>query len=173
VTTVEFVTELDVAFAGVVSAGLVGVLAPVMAWLVARANQQHERKLARDERVYARRSVVYEDLIAYLQRSMLVIHRTHPIIGPQPPPPEPPGEEELIRLQARVAAFGSEDVVDRLAESTRRRTSFHAHAFAYEQMRAHARDTMQSRLDMDEARERAGQQLMEIERRVRDELTQP
>jgi len=110
------VTELDVAFAGVVTAGVVGVLAPLISWRIALGNQQHQRDLVRDERIYASRSKVYEDLLVYLHRNMLVVRRTHPVTGPQPPPPKPLDDDELLRLQARVAAFGSQAVLDLLTE---------------------------------------------------------
>jgi hypothetical protein len=127
----------------------------------------------RDERIYASRSKVYEDLLVYLHRNMLVVLRTHPVVGPQPPPPKSPSDDELLRLQARVAAFGSREVLDRLAKFGNDLSSFHAQASLYQRFRDGQEDpktTARTGERMQEARERAQQALPPIEQLIRDEL---
>ena len=104
---------LDVAFAGVIVTGAVGVGAPFLNLLNGRADRRHERKLAQDERLFRGRSEVYVDLLTSAQEEMLRVERTFPILALSdgPEPPEPMSDEAVTALTARIAAFGSERVV--------------------------------------------------------------
>lgn len=103
---------LDVAFAGVLTTFLLGVVGSVVALLSGRADRRHGRLLAQDERLFAKRSAAYEAMLAQAHREMAAMARTYPllVIGKPLDLPEPLSEDEWLRLRASVEAFGSHRV---------------------------------------------------------------
>jgi hypothetical protein len=99
------VSSLDVALAGVVTTGLVGLLAPLVGAWVARGNREHERTLARDERVYAAASGAYEALLTSCARAVTraaVLHqeareRAEELRKPKPPVQDEPDDPAARR----------------------------------------------------------------------------
>lgn len=59
-----------------------------------RLERRHQRSMAKSERLHAQRLSLYNDVARELERWRAVAVRTHPIIGPQPRPPEPIADEE-------------------------------------------------------------------------------
>jgi len=165
------VDELTVAFAGVVAAGVVGVTAPVVNWLVARENRSHERRLAHDARLFERRAAAYTDLLAACQRLMQYVERTEPIWGPGPEPPEPPSDEEQRELDARVGAFVSRQVDEQLNAFRTTIVDFHDHVIAYREARDTSHTTAEHGTKMHAARDEARRKMRLLEATVRDELT--
>jgi hypothetical protein len=160
---VGIVTVVFAHYAGKESREQVGALA--------KKQHGHERILAHDARLYESRSRVYEDLLADVHRDQLAMARTHPIIGPMPPPPPMLSDEEYLRLTARVAAFGSPEVLTALEAFTAKVRGFFAEAHTYDAMnlqQGHA-DPM----PMHNLRQEAGDRLKELEGLVRHELTAP
>ena len=102
-------TALDVAFAGVVATGLAGFASALITSSIAKRNRSHERQLALDERVYARRADSYHRYMTYLNElaayldSLGVTTRVFSDKGAS--------NKDLHELDAAVTAFGSEDVV--------------------------------------------------------------
>ena len=74
--------------------------------------RQHEKDLARDERQQRRREDAYLALLASLEVGRLRLSRLRPGFGsiPHPEPPAMPSTDEWVAIEARVGAFGSEDV---------------------------------------------------------------
>jgi hypothetical protein len=58
----------------------------------------HSRQSARSERLFAARSEAYQDLLRQLHTVMLIIERTEPMIGPAPPPPERPSDDDWSEM---------------------------------------------------------------------------
>lgn len=166
--------ELDVAFAGVVATGAIGVFGLFVALVNGRADRRHARQLAQDERLFARRSEVYEELLALTRLTMLAIQRTYPFmtVGEPEAPPDPPDDAEYSRLMARVAAFGSPTVLAALDDFQRKTNEFGAEALV--QRRVEARPGGEADYPrMHRVREEAAELLEVLERRVREELTTP
>jgi hypothetical protein len=98
---------IGVAFAGVFVAGL-GL---VVTYVNGHADRRHTRQLAHDERLFARRSDVYVDLLNFVFRQRDVVARTYRMLeapGMPGPPPDLP-EDEVRLLEARLVAYRSPD----------------------------------------------------------------
>lgn len=85
------------AMVGVVSGTILGWVGSA---LNARSARGHERTMANDERRHRRMEAVYLPQITDLQRIMLMVERTQPILEPSPAPPPPPTDDEFAQLQA-------------------------------------------------------------------------
>jgi hypothetical protein len=179
---VAVVTELDVAFAGIIAGAVVGGTAPWVTWIVAKSTRAHERRLAADARLYASRSDVYQRYMAYLYGVMLTIERTEPIlqIGPEPAPiPVGPTDEEASELGAHLATFGAPAVLDAAEEFIRLSRDFFGRATAARLIRdqhgggrpvpmvGEAYEALHA------ARENAREQLRRVEAAVRVDLAEP
>ena len=118
-------TELDLALAAVITTAILGIVGAVMTWLVAKQNRQHERQIAHDTRLYERRSTIYVEMLVDLRRQVRQFQRVSEwaralFTDPAAPAPNPgvvlPSDEETDQLRSRVAAFGSQEMVDLLSE---------------------------------------------------------
>jgi hypothetical protein len=117
------IDALDVAFAGVVIAGL-GLF---LTALNARSDRRHAKELAHGERLFVRRGDVYVDLLASVYERMELIDRLYLLVEKGSPAPDevdihrtPQGQMRL--LQARLIACRSRTVAeawDRVVEQTR------------------------------------------------------
>jgi len=97
-----------VALAGVISAGAVGFASVVASVLNGWFTRGHDRRMAREARVYEARSRVYEEALVWAQRRQVdLVQALDPDadIALRSPTPDEAGE-----LRARIAAFGSPDV---------------------------------------------------------------
>jgi hypothetical protein len=112
-----------VAILAVILGPAVGALGLLFGWLqvrgershalsLAQAQHQHERQLKRGDRLFEKRGDLYVQLLTFLDRQLLRVERTNPLmtIGPPQDPPGPEDEEEASRLQAEVGAYGSAEV---------------------------------------------------------------
>jgi hypothetical protein len=73
-----------------------------------------EQAFERAKLIRADRSAVYVAVLAFASRLVRIAQRTHPVMEPAPEPPPWPDELELELLYARLDAFGSSAVRDRL-----------------------------------------------------------
>lgn len=138
--------------------------------LLAREQHEHERRLARGERLFDRRAEAYEGLLRQLQRALLTVDRTHPIVGPKPPPPDPPTDEEWGAMLARVAVLGSEELMDAFELFVSKVNQFHIYASTYTRVRDQGASIGDTTKQMERFRVEARQALTATEKRMREEL---
>jgi hypothetical protein len=70
---------------------------------------EHDRRLRSGDRLFEKRGDLYVRLLLFLDRQLLRVERTNPIMtvgGPQEPP-EPEDEAETAQLQSEVGVYGS------------------------------------------------------------------
>jgi hypothetical protein len=138
-----------------------------------RSERRHALRLARGGRLHQQRLAAYADLAAYLERERLYLHRTEPMIGPQPDPPAPLDDDEWTRLTGRMSVSGSREALLALEEAQRRAHSFNGALMAYRGMRnQNALQMPAARQRMDEVRTRASEAIDEVERLMRNELAE-
>lgn len=89
----------------------VGVRAQRQAEREAAESREHSREMVHETRLWEARSRLYEDLLAHVGTYAAIVEQTHPLRGwSDPERPEESSPEELIRLDARMRAFGSERI---------------------------------------------------------------
>jgi hypothetical protein len=76
----------------------------------AATTQAHERAMAREARLQARRERAYVRILEHCYYLATWVDRVEPFIGPTPDPPPPVPDAELWRLNALTAAHASADV---------------------------------------------------------------
>jgi hypothetical protein len=168
------------ALAAAIGGPVVGATGVAFGWLSTRGDREHTlmlaegqqrnaRALARDDRLYADLRSAYFELLTFLNLIGDVIHRTEPIIGPQPDPPEPPTDEETRELFARVAAIGSDDVAAALQELTRITRKFWSYVFTVRAIRDQQAGGAPFQ-ELQETRELFAAKTREIEALIRAEL---
>ena len=89
------------------SALVAAVVSPVTTWLIARGTQDHERRLAQDDRVFDRRSETYKDVLRDGRRDIRAFGQA---MDPEDEPPDPSvfgTPDEWADLEARTMVFGS------------------------------------------------------------------
>lgn len=172
------VTELELVLAGIISTGVVGIAGPVITWQIAKAGRAHERRLAHDARMFEQRSSLYLAMLVTLRRELRavtgLVEWAHDPTGPNPGVPAFPTADEIDELYARVAAFGSNEMLKRVREL--RKAGLEAWSSGYEERGALEEGASQEELDANLARldaipPDAQGKLTAVERRVRDELT--
>jgi hypothetical protein len=137
------------------------------------SRQAHEQRLARGERLFEKRSAVYEEMIGLLRRWHEQIAATEPSIFSLAgaPPPEPPSPDEQRALNAKLRTFGSKDVADKYDEFMRSTLEFNAWAL---QVRTaiEVQAAQVPREQLEAARKTVHADLATIEQLVSDELAQ-
>ncbi|MGO9179172.1 MAG: hypothetical protein ACLQHS_07850 [Candidatus Limnocylindrales bacterium] len=95
------------------------------------AQAKSDREKSRIERVQANRAATYVDLLEHVYRTQDYVTRTLPFVSftGDPGPPDFPPDDVMRRLNARVAAFGSPDVLGRLEALFRFATEFSSAVF--------------------------------------------
>jgi hypothetical protein len=79
---------------------------------VAALQHEHERDLARGERLFEHRGAAYEAMLGFLQVWWERIADTEPILrlAGAPPPPDAPGPDEWRPMYVRLRTYGSAPV---------------------------------------------------------------
>lgn len=106
-----------VAILAVILGPAIGALGLFFAWLqgqgerslrlsLAEAQQQHERQLKRGDRLFDKRGDLYVRLLGFLDRQLMRVERTKPLItiGSPQDPPGPEDEREAAELQAEIGS---------------------------------------------------------------------
>jgi hypothetical protein len=142
----------------------------------ARDEQEHQRKLGREQRIFDRRSDVYVSLLTNLEREVSSAERIYPLMGPAPAPPTALNEDEWMALKASIRAFGSREVQLLLGEFNAVVSEFAGAWRACETLEKaglrHTDDFSKSFQTLDKARRRLREELLsKIEVRVNQELT--
>ena len=101
-----------VALAGVISAGAVGFASVVASVVNGWFTREHDRRMAREARVYEARSRVYEEALIWAQRRQTVLLKA---LNPDTDAlVRSPTQDEAGELRARIAAFGTQGVSEAL-----------------------------------------------------------
>ena len=114
------------------------VTTSVVAWinhLDRGGDQEHERGLAREQRLQERRGATYRDMLSMVYLVGDVIAQTLPVFERVPAPPriDGPSPETEREMTATVALYGSAAVVERLeAVSTASRDFFLAAQYLHD-----------------------------------------
>jgi hypothetical protein len=168
---------IDVAFVGILTTFVAGLAGLLVTLVNGRADRRHARRLARDERLFEKRSAVYEDLLTNAEREKAAMERTYPFFvegGSPPKLPEPLSDEEWWRLRARVAAFGSEPVRAAVDAYRKKAAAFFAQARTFRAMEAQGRDVRpDAYVESDRVRREAHALLEALASAVRGELASP
>jgi hypothetical protein len=79
---------------------------------LAEGQHEHEHRLQAGDRLFAKRGDLYVRLLEFLDRQLLRVERTNPIMtfGAAQEPPESEDEAETARMQAEVRVYGSAEV---------------------------------------------------------------
>jgi hypothetical protein len=126
-----------VAILAVILGPVVGALGLFFAWLqgqgershrlsLAEAQHQHERQIKRGDRLFDKRGDLYVRLLGFLDRQLMRVERTNPLmtIGPPQDPPGPEDETEAAELQAEIGVYGSDEVWKMILELSSASRSF-------------------------------------------------
>jgi len=91
------------------------------------SRQTHERLLASGERLFEKRSAVYEDMVGLLRLLWEEVVATAPqlTIAGAPPVPEGPSPDERRAMNKKLHTFGSKDVADAYEEFVTSVVGFH------------------------------------------------
>jgi hypothetical protein len=122
----------------------------------AKANRQHAWDLAREERVQARRADAYVETIRFLYHAMAVVDGIFPFWreAGSPDPPDPPSDEDVWPVQARLDAYGSDQMQDLLEEWGKLRRQFYNRARVLAEMQREEEQLAKLNFLSDEERER-------------------
>ena len=132
---------------------------------------EHERELARGERLFERRASAYEEMVGVLHLWMERINLTMPIIRFEgdPEPPDPPGDDEWRGMQVRLRTFGSAAVADAFNYFIATVNEFYAQLTAMRDARAHGEGNEPFK-KLQDARVQVQEALRALEQLVSDEL---
>jgi hypothetical protein len=139
------VTELELALASVLVTGFVGVATPLFAWLVARGNRRHERRLAHDARVFEHRATLYQDLLRSLSNEVLAFYARYRVIEGD----RVTGEVTDAEWLSQVGAIASPEVREAVSGFTTWASRFHSAWAAFESFSG--ADSEEARLEFREA----------------------
>lgn len=147
---------------------------------LSREARDHERALARESRLQDRRAQTYEEMLLVAYRAQDVIDETMPVLrlSSAPPPPEPPSIEEQRVMLAKVAVYGSPEVLNRLRAFSSATREFGRAVWYMQTLHpdtsmppvGSADDLMQAHRDLEAARFNVRSALDELERTAREEL---
>lgn len=98
------------------------------------AQTKADLEKARIERVQRNRTATYVDVMEHVYRTLDFVTRTLPIMSwaGAPGPPEFPADDDIRSLNARVAAFGSPEVLARLEALYRLANEFTGAVFVFQ-----------------------------------------
>lgn len=161
---------MDTAQLGILSTAIVGGLGIVVPALNASGDRKHQQRMARSSRLYAQRLELYNDAARAVGVLRAIANRPQPVIGPQPGPPAPMSDDELLELNARLAVGGSAAVLDAVRESSRALALFLGAVGVYEAARAAGVPWTDERKQMEEARDAVYDAIKDAERVMREEL---
>lgn len=173
-----------IAFAATIGGTVVAVAGVWFGWLQSKGERhqavvlagkqhEHERKMARGERLFDARAVAYQELLRMLYRAMTTIDRTEPIITTTPPPVPPPRptDEEWDEMMAKVAVFGSQELVEAFEHFVSKANGFHVWAATFKAIKNQQADIADTAEQMNKHRQEARDALKAIERLMREELS--
>jgi len=78
---------------------------------LAELQHEHEWRVARESRLHNELRDTYQAVLDLVGAMATRVERTHPILGPVPPPLPMPMDEDMLRLTAQLARVGSDDVI--------------------------------------------------------------
>jgi hypothetical protein len=168
------------ALAAAIGGPAVGIAGVVFGWLNSKserettlknsaAQREHERELARDERLHDELREAYEELLGFFRLLGEVVGRTRPMLSPAPAPPSLPGDDELRRIFARASVIGSEEAMDAVKEGAVRYRAFLAAAWTLDDVEKQGGDKTGLWQAIQTAREQFTEQVDLLEKLIRSE----
>jgi hypothetical protein len=161
--------------------GLAGVIGNVVnGWIgrkqaieLAENEHEHQRELARGERLYARRASVYEEMLGFNYVVMARVEDAEPLIqlaGQQGAPPEPPSDEEFRTMQVRLRTHCSIEVGNAFDDFAKKAHTFWGHVMVVRTLREQHGQMGNAIVELQAAREEVRNSLRTLERLVSVEL---
>jgi hypothetical protein len=158
------------------------VFGPISAGIVALRVQSrqhaHERRRDQTAREQERMARTYVDVFEYVAKVEDWVDRTEPFMttSTAPGPPDLPTDEELRRLRVQVTLFGSQAILDKLAELRKAAKLFEIDVGLYRVARGGARPDLANfegpaRRGLDENRQLVRKVVRAIEQVARDDLS--
>jgi hypothetical protein len=167
------------ALAGIVLSAFLGYLS----YRTARDGRDDAHKLAietraaaaddaRRARLFERRKDVYEDMLEYSYRIEDTVARTEPEVSWEgmPGPPEWPAEDEARRQSARIAAWGSTELREKLKAQRKALQEFQGAVFIFRSNRDGGVATMEDMQKMSDTRAAVRALVKDIVELVNEEL---
>ncbi len=170
---------------GIAATAFVGVFGPYLAYFgskrqrahereLAADQHEHERQLAADARLFERRAGAYVELLRHVHNDSLRVARTHPIISfGEPEVPDPLPQDERLSMFGRIAAFGSQGVLEEAETFARTVNEFFINASTLDRVRDTESETRELRETLEELRGKAREAIEGLEKRIREELERP
>jgi hypothetical protein len=149
---------------------LVGVAGVVVPYFSGRDQREHERKLARDDRLHDELRGAYQELLNWVSRMSSVVERTHPTIGPLPEPLPLPSDEEATRIAARVEVIGKDEVIAGMNETWRAFMHFGYAAGFLNQVAGRPSADADARKNVEEARQKFRDEQEALGEAIRSEI---
>jgi hypothetical protein len=141
---------------------------------LAEKQHEHERELARGDRLYARRAPVYESMMKIVQPTMEHVERRNPIWSStsDPPLPPEPSIEDQRAVQIELRTHGSKEVGDAFHDFVQKVHRFQIEASNFESIerRGQGQQVTDARMQMDAARDEARAAADNLARLISDEL---
>ena len=173
---------MDTATYSVIFTGTVGIIGLVLGYrgtrAILRANavertadREHERRLARDARLFDRRADVYESMMAYCEMHMQTVESRCPVIGPGPEAPNFPIDvEEKMSLRGSFSAYASPEAEEALDSFLNQTLAFYVRADLFENLNEQGPPAGEALKEMNEARVDARARFSELRARIREDL---
>lgn len=158
---------MDPAWAVAIVAAL-GIIVPEVG---RRYERRHQHRLSRADRLYAQRLVLYNDVARGFELVRMNVERTHPLLGPLPPPGEGLSDDEATSLYARLQVGAAPAVIAAAHELGDRRRSFAGAVMVFEGVQdAAGQQRIDARREMDDARRQFHESLDALEAAMRADL---
>jgi hypothetical protein len=154
-----------VALAATIGGAVVGVVTVtanvVLAWIrrgqeveLAEKQHAHERKLARGDRLYAKRVPVYEAMNRVVNPMLEYVEARNPMLtyNVEPDLPPEPTLDEQRELHLKLATYGSTAASHAYVDFVKKVRLFHIHATSYERTKDSPRGLAGAGIEMENAR---------------------
>jgi hypothetical protein len=161
-----------VGLAGVISNVVLAKLRQGQELDLADRQHVHERELARGDRLYERRALVYEQMMGVVATTMEHVERRNPMISfsNEPPLPDEPSVDDQRAMQIKLRTHGSKAVGDAFHDWVQKVRQFQLNATAFEMVRDQRAPFTDEREVMDDARVEAREAADKLARLLADEL---
>jgi hypothetical protein len=164
-----------VALVSVIASGAVAIVVASLSTFAAvregRAAREHERRLARDTRLFDRRADAYESMMAYCEMHMQTVESRCPVFSPGPDAPNIPIDaEEKMALRGSFSTYASPEAEEALDAFLNQTLAFYVRADVYERAKEQGSPIGGSGKEMHDAREKARARFTELRAQIRDEL---
>jgi hypothetical protein len=136
-----------------------------------KAACEHERRLARDARLFERRADAYEAMMKYCEMHMQTVESRCPVIGPGPEAANfPKDPEEKMSLRGSFSTYASPEAYEALESFLNQTLAFYIRADLFENLNEQGLPAGDALKEMNKAREEVRTRFGELQAQIRGEL---